>query len=81
MYTYICTCYTESSTKRRMAVAPRGTAEALQELGAGDGPGGGAAKALMTLCAGAVASPGVHPYVKLAFIAVAITYVLWWFDY
>jgi hypothetical protein len=59
-----------------MAVAPGGAAQALQLLGAGDGPGGGASKAVMALCAGAVASPGVHPYVKLAFIAVTITYVL-----
>jgi hypothetical protein len=66
----------EPSTKRRMPLAQRGAAGALQALAADDGPVGGAARALIT-CEAILSSSGIDPIVKLAFIAIVITYVLW----
>jgi len=37
---------------------------------------GGAARGLMSLAAAAVSASGFHPIVKLAFVGIAITYVL-----
>jgi hypothetical protein len=81
IYTYTCVCVTpEPSTKHRMSLERRDAAGALLSLGQDDGPGGGAAGALMAMCAGVLASSGVHPVAKLAFVAIAITYVLWRLD-
>ena len=81
----------ESSTKRRMSLGRRGAAGALQALGAGaqqgaagalqalgadDGPGGGAGRALMVLCAGTLAARGFALAANLVVIGYVITYVL-----
>jgi hypothetical protein len=74
----VCVCVTpEPSTERKMSHVPRVAEEALEELGAGGALGGGAAGALMTLGAGAVAASGGHPGVALAVLGIGITYVLW----
>jgi hypothetical protein len=68
----------ELSSQRRMSLVSRdGAAGALQALGAGGGRGGGAAHALMSLGAAALAASGGHPIVKWAAVGIAITYVLW----
>ena len=63
----------EPTTKRRMSLARRGAAGALEALGADGGRGGGAGGALMAMGAAVLAAGGVHPIVPLAFIGIAIT--------
>ena len=56
-----------------MSHKPPDAVQALQALAAGDGPGGGAARALTAFSTAVVAASGVHPYVKLAVVGIAIT--------
>jgi hypothetical protein len=67
----------EPSTKRRMSLAERGAAGALQTLCADGGPGGSAGRSLMAMSAAVLTTSGVPPIAKLVFVGIVITYVLW----